>query len=240
MASDSEPGPVSPISSIDSDLARALDDDDYEDDSEQQEDTEPVGNGQESVELDEYYDADQQEALAAAEQYLTDDDEAETATAAPEELPAKRRKLNSGDASPKAADTCKHGQVINGLCTWCGKEVHELHQQQHASLQPGQPGSAAGGGGGSGSGLVTLKHMSRYHIELSASEAQRIQQAAASRLLAARKLVLVLDLDHTLLNSTRCEPHMLLRTCTAPHIRAQACCQLVASMPASALVGMAR
>jgi RNA polymerase II C-terminal domain phosphatase-like 3/4 len=231
MASDSEPGPTSPISSVDSDLARALDDDDYDDDSEQQEDAEPVGNGQESVELDEY-DADQQEALAAAEQYLTDEDEADVATAAPEELPAKRRKLNSGDTSPKAADTCEHPGFLGGMCVKCGmhkpgEEDQEPHEQG-APPQPGQRGSAAGGGG-SGSGLLTLKHMSRHHIELSASEARRIQQAAASRLLAARKLVLVLDLDHTLLNSTRCAPApaaVHLHRTTFSSISAHACCRM--------------
>ena len=40
-------------------------------------------------------------------------------------------------------------------------------------------------------------------LEISASEAERMRQGTASRVLAGRKLLLMLDLDHTLLNSSR-------------------------------------
>ncbi|GAB4818767.1 hypothetical protein N2152v2_005813 [Parachlorella kessleri] len=49
---------------------------------------------------------------------------------------------------------------------------------------------------------VALKYIHRG-LEISASEAERMRQGTASRVLAGRKLLLMLDLDHTLLNSSR-------------------------------------
>lgn len=40
-------------------------------------------------------------------------------------------------------------------------------------------------------------------LEISRSEAERMRQGTASRVQAGRKLLLMLDLDHTLLNSSR-------------------------------------
>jgi RNA polymerase II C-terminal domain phosphatase-like 3/4 len=41
------------------------------------------------------------------------------------------------------------------------------------------------------------------HIEVSGHEAERLKASEVSRLISEQKLVLVLDLDHTLLNSVR-------------------------------------
>ncbi len=40
-------------------------------------------------------------------------------------------------------------------------------------------------------------------LEISASEAERMRRGTAGRVVAGRKLLLMLDLDHTLLNSSR-------------------------------------
>lgn len=65
-------------------------------------------------------------------------------------------------------------------------------------------GAGPGAGGGGGGGVTRIKHMhASAHLELSSDEAERLRQQDVARLLAARRLVLILDLDHTLLNSVR-------------------------------------
>jgi len=50
--------------------------------------------------------------------------------------------------------------------------------------------------------VTRVKHLhARGHLEIGRSEAERLRKLDVERLLGARKLVLVLDLDHTLLNS---------------------------------------
>eukprot|EP00955_Chlamydomonas_euryale_P037617 350839-Chlamydomonas_euryale.AAC.1 len=66
------------------------------------------------------------------------------------------------------------------------RHVHE------AAASAGGPG---GGAGLAGSGLTRISHVhSKTHLEMSGGEADRLRRAEERRLLAARKLVLVLDL----------------------------------------------
>lgn len=51
---------------------------------------------------------------------------------------------------------------------------------------------------------VTIKHAhSQHHVQISAEEATRARQSALKRLLSSRKLLLILDLDLTLLNTVK-------------------------------------
>ena len=60
-------------------------------------------------------------------------------------------------------------------------------------------------------------------LEISVREAQRLRAGAAGQLLSSRKLMLVLDLDHTLLNSTRFED--LSPEGRDPHSPCCCCCR---------------
>ncbi|EFJ47947.1 hypothetical protein VOLCADRAFT_91454 [Volvox carteri f. nagariensis] len=52
------------------------------------------------------------------------------------------------------------------------------------------------------SGVVRLKHLhASKEVEVSTDEADRIRRETVTRLLSRRRLILILDLDHTLLNS---------------------------------------
>jgi len=121
------------------------------------------------------------------------------------------------------AESCSHPGFMFGLCIRCGAPKPE-DEGGHAAAAGGAAGAAAGvgGNGGSGSGPVggsgsgippraapggggmRIKHLhARQTLEVSAEEAARITAGAIPSLLASRRLVLVLDLDHTLLNSVR-------------------------------------
>jgi hypothetical protein len=214
--------PVSRSISVDSDLARALEVEEWDERSDEPGAQESAGDaagaggsrqqaqaaeGDPGAQPDDY-DADLQEALAAADAYDSTE----------EEQPNKRRRVDgpsSSSPTPAKALSCPpHPIFVHGMCAVCGAaRPHEeqdpeaayeqLHSQQQQQQRRRRPGRGVGGGGGSVDGSVTLKHLARHQIELGAGEAQRIAKAAAARLLAARKLVLILDLDHTLLNSTR-------------------------------------
>ncbi|GFH28024.1 uncharacterized protein HaLaN_26437 [Haematococcus lacustris] len=68
-----------------------------------------------------------------------------------------------------------------------------------ASGQPGFPQQQQQEGGGARSTHIRHLH-SRGHMQVAEEEAMRLKQLEAERLRNACKLVLVLDLDHTLLN----------------------------------------
>lgn len=76
--------------------------------------------------------------------------------------------------------TCPpHPGYMGGICIRCGANKEE--------------------GGTTGMALKYIHH----GLEVSHDEAQRLRDFSASHALASRRLLLVLDLDHTLLNSTR-------------------------------------
>ncbi len=129
--------------------------------------------------------------------------------------------------SPAAPAPCSHPTYWGDLCVVCGApkpedkgsdDIAVPRGGQNASssvpsrrLPPGHPhqargGRADGGGGPSASsamaGPTRIKHMhATAHMEVAEAEAERLKRAEYTRLLSARKLVLILDLDHTLLNS---------------------------------------
>jgi hypothetical protein len=130
----------------------------------------------------------------------------------------KRRKVagtSSNDtrqvaASVNGSSVCQHPSYWAGLCVQCGAPKPEADsldplqtgayhasqalQQSSANSRPGKPLAAA----------THIKHLhAKGHLEVSAQEAERLRQLEVSRLLSNRKLVLILDLDHTLLNSVR-------------------------------------
>jgi RNA polymerase II C-terminal domain phosphatase-like 3/4 len=79
---------------------------------------------------------------------------------------------------------------MGGLCIRCG------------ALRPEGGAEPAPGIAGVGSGSVALKYI-HHGLEVSGDEAARLRAGTAQRALASRRLLLVLDLDHTLLNSSR-------------------------------------
>ncbi|KAL4450062.1 hypothetical protein ABPG77_010731 [Micractinium sp. CCAP 211/92] len=89
---------------------------------------------------------------------------------------AKRQRLGG----PAASAACPpHPGFMGGLCIRCGALRNEAEEKG-----------------------VALSYIHRG-LEVSKHEAERMRQGTADRLLASRKLLLILDLDHTLLNSTR-------------------------------------
>ena len=87
-------------------------------------------------------------------------------------------------AVPPAANASQcppHPGFIGGLCIRCG---------------------ALRSGDANGEPNIALRYL-HQGLELSAEEAERVRRSTSARALADRRLVLVLDLDHTLLNSTR-------------------------------------
>ena len=94
----------------------------------------------------------------------------------------KRKRVVAAEENHNGATCPPHPAFVFGLCTRCGEPGVE---------DAGQPAG------------VTLRHLHRRQVVVSEAEASRLRQRGLITLLAHRKLVLVLDLDHTLLNSTR-------------------------------------
>ncbi|CCK72111.1 protein serine/threonine phosphatase KNAG_0J00280 [Huiozyma naganishii CBS 8797] len=82
---------------------------------------------------------------------------------------------------------CNHDVVYNGLCTLCGREVDEYEIQ-----------AAAAASGGVGPNL-TVSHRDT-NLQISRVEAQQLDLQLQQRLRAAQKLVLVVDLDQTVVH----------------------------------------
>ncbi len=141
--------------------------------------------------------------------------------------PAKRRRVedaaaaaaaphsNGGD-SAAAAGGCTHPSYWAGMCVQCGAPKPEDDPQAATAAafaraaglpDPSTSGRKLGGGGAGAPAqepVTRIKHLhERGHLELTAAEAARLRREEVSRLLSSRKLVLVLDLDHTLVNSVR-------------------------------------
>ncbi|KAL0027020.1 hypothetical protein WJX79_009746 [Trebouxia sp. C0005] len=87
---------------------------------------------------------------------------------------AKRQRI---DASQPICPP--HPGLMHGMCIRCGASIHE--QEETA---------------------IPLKYL-HMGLQISAQEAERIRTQHLKVLLSKKKLLLVLDLDHTLLNSTR-------------------------------------
>ncbi|PNW86958.1 hypothetical protein CHLRE_02g102950v5 [Chlamydomonas reinhardtii] len=136
---------------------------------------------------------------------------------AEDESPGKRRSRVAGAGpSTAAADAggasgsgggCQHPVWVFGLCGVCGvsKESLESSTGDQYGQYLSESASAAHGGDGTTraqAGMVRLKHLhASKEVEVSRQEADRIRRDTVSRLLSRRRLILILDLDHTLLNS---------------------------------------
>ncbi|KAG2454620.1 hypothetical protein HYH02_000461 [Chlamydomonas schloesseri] len=113
----------------------------------------------------------------------------------------------AGGGASGSSGACQHPVWVFGLCGVCGVSKESL--ESSTGDQYGQYLSAstsAGPGGDDGAraqaGTVRLKHLhASKEVEVSRQEADRIRRDTVSRLLSRRRLILILDLDHTLLNS---------------------------------------
>ncbi|GAX83989.1 hypothetical protein CEUSTIGMA_g11414.t1 [Chlamydomonas eustigma] len=119
---------------------------------------------------------------------------------------------------------CEHPTYWGGLCVVCGMprpdteitHFMDSHERQQHHRRQGSAVSVASSTGGTkqaptlqrhdgvSNHITRITHMhASGHIEVSSQEAERLKLSEVSRLMSERKLVLVLDLDHTLLNSVR-------------------------------------
>ena len=81
-----------------------------------------------------------------------------------------------------SAETCPpHPGYMGGICIRCGASKSQSTDED------------AG---------VALRYI-HHGLEISQTEADRLRKGTADRVIAAKRLLLILDLDHTLLNSTR-------------------------------------
>lgn len=135
---------------------------------------------------------DELAALLEAELAAADDENGVEDAIVSDEPVAKKPRLGNtaagiaADARPAEAaaaagsSVCPpHPGFMGGICIRCGAFKDEAEEQG-----------------------VALSYIHRG-LEVSKHEAERLRQGTADRLLASRKLLLILDLDHTLLNSTR-------------------------------------
>ncbi|KAK9816991.1 hypothetical protein WJX72_007937 [[Myrmecia] bisecta] len=93
--------------------------------------------------------------------------------------PGKRRRTEDGEGPSAAASCPPHPGFMHGICIRCGALSTEADDT-----------------------AVAFKYI-HEGLQLSGQEADRIRSQHLMRVLNSRKLLLVLDLDHTLLASTR-------------------------------------
>lgn len=103
---------------------------------------------------------------------------------------AKRQKVNP---SARGGSCPPHPGFIGGICIRCG--TLKMTGPEAETRDEG----SSGGGGDSPLALRYIHH----GLEVSRGEADRLRAGTVQRALASRRLLLVLDLDHTLLHSTR-------------------------------------
>ena len=90
-------------------------------------------------------------------------------------------------------DACPpHPAFMFDICVRCGKR-----------REKGDDDASGGGGGAGGGDKSTSMRYIHEGLELSASELEKAKREEKRRVLTSGKLLLVLDLDHTLLNSAR-------------------------------------
>ncbi|WIA15963.1 hypothetical protein OEZ85_012704 [Tetradesmus obliquus] len=184
-------------SSEDSELAAMLDEglfpEDHIPDIEEAEDPEPA----ETADEDDFAAAVAADSSSPADEYAEAQAAKRPRTAAQEGFTHTSNAASAQQHSGEAICPPHPGWWMN-MCIRCGAVKQE-------SAAPASAGGAAAAGAGNGSsGLTRIKHLHhRQALEVSADEAARIATDGVNRLLASRRLVLVLDLDHTLLNTVR-------------------------------------
>eukprot|EP00798_Chlamydomonas_sp_ICE-L_P004944 gene4944-34716_t len=96
----------------------------------------------------------------------------------------------SGADANQAAQTALSTTSLKHLCK-ANFEIEACHNSSTKSAAHTAPST------------MSIKHLSKANLEIGHEEAERLKLLDEAHLLAAKKLVLVLDLDHTLLNSVR-------------------------------------
>ena len=94
---------------------------------------------------------------------------------------------------PRANDTCPpHPGFLRGMCIRCGQlQTQESREQLKAEGQP-----------------LSLKHLHK-DLEMNKEYVRELKASENARLIAQKKLSLVFDLDHTLLNSSQLKDIMM-------------------------------
>ncbi len=106
---------------------------------------------------------------------------------------------------------CRHPVLHGSSCVYCGADTlrlpHASRQlfEQHASAtrhaESGTPGPL-GRDGATGNGMQVIGGSHGFSLQVSSQHAAHLDGDRAARLVSLRRLVLVLDLDHTLLHAT--------------------------------------
>ena len=109
------------------------------------------------------------------------------AAEAPAEPTSKRQRVGAV-AAARGGSCPPHPGFMGGICIRCGALKPS---------EPAEPGSSPPDGS-----PLALKYI-HHGLEVSRGEAARLRAGTVQRALSSRRLLLVLDLDHTLLHSTR-------------------------------------
>ena len=84
-------------------------------------------------------------------------------------------------------DGCTHEEIMKDMCTRCGKDLKQLHDTDRKNVLQ--------------SASISMVH-SIPELKVSAASAQELGQQDTERLLRERKLVLLVDLDQTVIHTT--------------------------------------
>jgi RNA polymerase II C-terminal domain phosphatase-like 3/4 len=121
---------------------------------------------------------------------------APSASGAGETVSATARPDSEGGAGGTTVSSCPpHPGFLHDICVRCGTRREK----------PSSRGGGSGFGGREGGGVPKSTSMRYIHagLELSNDELEKAKREEKQRVLLSGKLLLVLDLDHTLLNSAR-------------------------------------
>eukprot|EP01025_Chloroclados_australasicus_P001614 TRINITY_DN10404_c0_g1_i1.p1 TRINITY_DN10404_c0_g1~~TRINITY_DN10404_c0_g1_i1.p1 ORF type:complete len:497 (-),score=55.33 TRINITY_DN10404_c0_g1_i1:109-1599(-) len=152
----------------------------------------PVGELNE--ETDDFYDyltiQNPQTRSPSYQQYYKDEDNIVNTNKDTINDQNNRQENSEQKQSGEKEGVCKHPMIFHGLCAVCGQEVQE--QQTPAKSQYSESSNKKSS--------VALKYLHKG-LRISTQQIQEMKELNANELLAQQKLILVLDLDHTLLNS---------------------------------------
>ncbi len=103
---------------------------------------------------------------------------------------------------------CPHTTLMKDLCAQCGKDLRKIAEEEKRKAEQGGGGGGGGEAGGDGGGAKRAKaaNISMVHsipeLKVSSEEAQNLGREDEMRLQKHRKLVLLVDLDQTLIHTT--------------------------------------
>ena len=139
---------------------------------------------------------------------------------------ARGATCGSTSASANAASACAHPAFMFDICVVCGKRKEDVGGGRGATGgDAGASGGGENGGGGDASGglrghfTTSMKYI-HEGLTLSNEELEKAKREERAKVLERGKLTLILDLDHTLLNSAQFkelsqEQHDMLHECIA-------------------------